>query len=88
MTTTPAAQTADSNVAAILRAYIERTERINEEIKGLNDDKRDIFAEAKGNGFDVAAIKEIVKIRAQDPDKLAERDAVLETYMRSLGMAV
>jgi uncharacterized protein (UPF0335 family) len=88
MTTTPAAPTADSNVAAILRAYIERTERINEEIKGLNDDKRDIFAEAKGNGFDVAAIKEIVKIRAQDPDKLAERDAVLETYMRSLGMAV
>lgn len=86
MTTTPASAPATSNVEAILKAYIERVENINSEIKAFNDDKRDIFAEAKGNGFDVLAIKEIVKIRAQDPDKRAERDTILETYMKALKM--
>ena len=75
-----------SNVRAILTAYLERVERLNEDIKALNEDKRDVFAEMKGNGFDVAAFKEIVKLRRQDPDERAERDTILETYMQALGM--
>jgi uncharacterized protein (UPF0335 family) len=76
----------DSNVAGILRGYIERVENLNTEIKQLNDDKRDVFAEAKGNGFDVKALKEIVKIRGQDANERAERDTIVETYMQALGM--
>jgi len=75
-----------SNVGTILKAYIERIERMNEDIKALNDDKRDIFAEAKGNGFDVKAIKHIVSIRRQDPNERAESDTIVETYMQALGM--
>jgi uncharacterized protein (UPF0335 family) len=48
-----------------LKAFVERVERISEEIKALNDDKRDIYAEAKANGFDVKALKEVIKLRAQ-----------------------
>lgn len=77
-----------SNAGAVLKAYIERAERLNEEIKGLNDDKRDLFAEAKGNGFDVKAIKEIIKLRSQDPLERAERDTILETYMAAIGMNI
>ncbi len=79
--------TEGSNVGQVLKAYVERAERLNEEIKVLNDDKRDIFAEAKGNGFDVQALKDIIKMRAQDPDKRAERDVILETYLKALGMS-
>ncbi len=75
-----------SNVAAVLRAYLERIERTNEEIKALNDDKRDIFAEMKGNGFDVKVMKEIVKLRGQDANERAEHETILETYLQALGM--
>lgn len=83
MTETPAAK---SNVKTVILAYVERAERLNEEIKALNDDKRDMFAEAKGNGFDVKALKEVIKIRGQDPNERQERDTILETYMQALGM--
>ena len=75
-----------SNVSQILKAYIERVERIEEDIKGLNDDKRDIYAEMKGNGFDVKALKVIVRERKQDPNERAEAETILETYRRALGM--
>jgi uncharacterized protein (UPF0335 family) len=70
-----------------LRSFIERAERMNEEIKALNDDKKEIFAEARGRGFDVAAIKEIIKLRAADPAERAERSAILELYLSALGEA-
>ena len=67
-----------------LRSIVERVERLDEEIKGLNEDKSEIFKEAKGNGFDVAVLKEVIKLRRKDPTELAERDAVLELYLRAL----
>jgi uncharacterized protein (UPF0335 family) len=69
-----------------LKSVAERIERLAEEIKELQSDKRDIFAGAKGNGFDVKALRQIISIRAEDPNKRAEREAILETYMQTLGM--
>jgi uncharacterized protein (UPF0335 family) len=68
-----------------IKSYVERVERLNEEIKGLNDDKRDIFAEAKGNGFDPKALKIVIQRRAKDPDDLAELQAIVDTYEAALG---
>jgi uncharacterized protein (UPF0335 family) len=69
-----------------LKSFIERVERLEEEIKALNADKRDIFAEAKGNGFDVKALKTILQIRRQDADQRAEQEALVDLYLQALGM--
>lgn len=69
-----------------LKAFVERVERLEEEIKTLNDDKRDVYAEAKGNGFDVKALKQVIRLRGQDKDERAEHEAILETYLQALGM--
>lgn len=69
-----------------LRAFIERIERIEEEIAGLNGDKRDIYAEAKGNGFDAKVLKKVVAIRRRDQAERQEEAAILELYLRALGM--
>ena len=72
--------------AAQLGAFIERIERLEEEKKATTDDIRDVYAAAKGTGFDVKALREIVKLRKIDADERAEREAILETYMLALGM--
>ena len=69
-----------------LKAVIERVERLEEEKKTLADDIRDVYAEAKGNGFDVTALKTIVRLRKQDANERAEEETILETYMQALGM--
>ena len=69
-----------------LRAFVERIERLEEEKKALSDDIRDVYAEAKGNGFDVKALRQVVKLRKQDKDERAEQEAILETYLQALGM--
>jgi uncharacterized protein (UPF0335 family) len=69
-----------------LRSVIERIERMEEEKKVIADDIRDIYAEAKGNGYDVKALRTIVRMRKQDPNERAEAETVLETYMHALGM--
>ena len=69
-----------------LKAIIERIERLEEEKKTISDDIRDVYAEAKGNGFDVKALRTIVRMRKQDVDERKEEEAVLETYMHALGM--
>lgn len=69
-----------------LKAIVERIERVGEEIKELQSDQRDIYAEAKGNGFDTKALRHIIRLRAEDPNKRAEREAILDTYMQALGM--
>jgi len=69
-----------------LKAIIERIERLEEEKKTISDDIRDVYAEAKGNGFDVKALREIVRLRKQDPNKRQEQETILETYMQALGM--
>jgi uncharacterized protein (UPF0335 family) len=69
-----------------LKAFIERVERLEEEKKALADDIRDVYAEAKGSGFDVKALRAIVRLRKQDPDERKEQETILETYMHALGM--
>ena len=69
-----------------LKSIVERIERLEEEKKTIADDIRDVYAEAKGNGFDVKALRTIVKMRKQDATARAEQEAVLETYMLALGM--
>jgi uncharacterized protein (UPF0335 family) len=69
-----------------LKAIIERVERLEEEKKTISDDIRDVYAEAKGNGFDVKALRTIVRLRKQDENERAEQETILETYMQALGM--
>jgi uncharacterized protein (UPF0335 family) len=69
-----------------LKAFIERVERLEEEKKAIADDVRDVYAEAKANGFDVKAMRTIVRLRKQDVNERKEQEAVLETYMHALGM--
>ena len=69
-----------------LKAFVERIERLEEEKKALADDIRDVYAEAKANGFDVKALRMIVRLRKQDPNERQEQETILETYMHALGM--
>jgi uncharacterized protein (UPF0335 family) len=69
-----------------LRAFVERIERLEEEKKGISDDIKDVYAEAKGNGFDTKALRVVVRLRKQDKDERAEQEAILETYLHALGM--
>jgi uncharacterized protein (UPF0335 family) len=69
-----------------LKAFVERVERLEEEKKTISDDIRDVYAEAKATGFDVKALRTIVKLRKQDIDERKEHEAILETYMHALGM--
>ena len=70
-----------------LRSFVERLERLQEEIDSINEDKKDVYAEAKGNGFDVRIIREVLKIRRQDKSEREEREAVLDLYLQALGMS-
>ena len=69
-----------------LKAFVERIERLEEEKKATADDIRDVYAEAKGNGFDVKALRSIVRLRKLDTDERREQQEVLDTYMLALGM--
>lgn len=69
-----------------LKAFVERIERVEEEIKALNDDKRDIYAEAKGTGFDVKILKKVISLRRLDRDKRREEEEILDLYLSALGM--
>ena len=69
-----------------LKAFVERVERLEEEKKTIADDIRDVYAEAKGNGFDIKALRQVVRLRKQDTDERKEQEAILETYLQALGM--
>jgi len=69
-----------------LKSIVERLERLEEEKAALASDIRDVYAEAKGNGFDVKALRAIVRRRKQDKAALAEHEALIGTYMVALGM--
>lgn len=69
-----------------LRAFIERIERLEEEKKAIADDIKEVYAEAKGTGFDTKAIRQIIRIRKQDRNERAEQEAILDLYMHALGM--
>jgi uncharacterized protein (UPF0335 family) len=70
-----------------LRSYIERIERLEEEKAALASDIRDVFAEAKGNGFDVTVMRQVLRLRRLDKDHRDELETVLDLYLRALGMA-
>lgn len=69
-----------------LRSFVERIERLDEERQALADDTKEIYAEAKGQGFDVKTMRKIVRLRKMDTDQRREEEALLETYLAALGM--
>lgn len=78
---------ADSGVARDqLRSIVERVERLEEEKKAIADDIRDVFAEAKANGFDTTILRQVIRLRKQDSTERQEQDAVRDLYLHALGM--
>jgi len=67
-----------------LRAIIERIEHIEEEIKELTDAKKDVFLEAKGNGFDVKILREVIRVRKQDQQERDEQESLLDAYLQAI----
>jgi uncharacterized protein (UPF0335 family) len=69
-----------------LKAFVERVERLEEEKKAIADDVRDVYAEAKASGYDVKALRTVVRLRKLDANERKEQEAILETYLHALGM--
>ena len=69
-----------------LTAFVERIERLEEEKKGIADDITEVYAEAKGDGFDVKVLRKVVAIRRQDAAERTEQEAILDIYLQALGM--
>ena len=76
----------DSVSAEQLRQLIERVERLEEEKRGMMDDIKDVYAEAKGTGFDVKTMKHIVRLRKMEKHHRDEADALIELYRKALGL--
>ena len=70
-----------------IRSFVERIENIDSELAELNEQKKEVFSEAKGEGFDVKILKEIIKLRKQDQDERDERESLLDLYMRAMETA-
>ncbi len=70
-----------------LRSFVERIERLEEEKKTISDDIKDVYAEAKGNGFDTKVLRRVISLRKQDADERNEQEAILDLYLQALGMA-
>lgn len=71
--------------AGQLRSYVERIEKLEEEKKTLSEDIKGVYAEAKGNGFDTKALKQVIRLRAMDPDVRKELESIVELYESRLG---
>ena len=67
-----------------IRSIVERIEHIEEEIKALNEGKKEVFQEAKGEGFDLKVIKEIIRLRKQDKEEQDEHELLLDLYLRAM----
>ena len=80
------ARESDAGVNDRLRLLIERVERLEEEKRGIADDVKDVYAEAKAVGYDAKIMKEIVRLRKMKPDDRKERNAILQLYAAELGM--
>jgi len=70
-----------------IRSFVERIEHIDEEIKALNEGKKEVLSEAKGEGFDVKVLKEILRLREQDKDERDEHESLLDLYLRAMESA-
>lgn len=71
-----------------LRMFIERVERLEEEKKGVGDDIRDTYSEAKSQGYDAAMIRKVIKLRKMSPQDRAEADAILQSYCCAVGLQI
>lgn len=69
-----------------LQSFVDRIERLEEDKQSIVDDIKDVYAEAKGNGFDTTILKQVIRIRKQDRSEREEREAVLDLYLQALGM--
>ena len=69
-----------------LRSFVERIERLEEDKKAIADDIKDVYAEAKGNGFDTKVLRKVVSLRKQDQNDRQEQEAILDLYLSALGM--
>lgn len=69
-----------------LKSFIERVERLEEEKSALSADIREVYSEAKANGFDVKVMRQVVRLRAMDADDRNEQMAILDTYLSAMGM--
>ena len=78
----------NANIRAILKALVERIEKLDEEKKALSDDIRDVYSEAKAGGFDTKALRRIIALRKMDPTEREELDALVDMYCKALGMGV
>jgi uncharacterized protein (UPF0335 family) len=72
--------------AALLRSYIERIERVDEERRALADDIRELFAEAKSSGYDVKALRKVIALRRKDANERRDEEMILATYLSAMGM--
>ena len=70
-----------------IRSFIERIEHIDEEIRGLNEEKKEAFAEAKGEGFDVKVLREILRLRKLDREDREEHESLVDLYLRAMESA-
>jgi uncharacterized protein (UPF0335 family) len=77
---------ANNSAADQLRLFIERIERLEEEKKGMSDDIRDVYSEAKSQGYDAKIMRQIVRLRKMEAHDRQEMDAILETYRVALGL--
>jgi uncharacterized protein (UPF0335 family) len=80
-------ETSQTVAAGQLRAFIERIERLEEEKKTISDDIKEVYAEAKGTGFDTKAVRAIIRLRKKDQAERQEEEAILDLYKAALGMA-
>lgn len=69
-----------------LRAFIDRIEHLEEEKLGIGEDIKEVYAEARGSGFDTKVMRQVIRIRRQDRNERAEQEAILDTYLAALGM--
>jgi len=76
----------DRSAAEQLKSIVARIERLAADISDLAEDKKSIYAEAKANGYDVTALRTIIRMRKQDADERKEQEAILDTYLAALGM--
>jgi uncharacterized protein (UPF0335 family) len=70
-----------------IRSFVERIEQLDTELQETNEQKKKVFAEAKGEGFDVKVLKEIIRLRKQDKDEQDEHETLLDVYMRAMDSA-
>jgi uncharacterized protein (UPF0335 family) len=70
-----------------VRSFVERIEQLDTELQEINEQRKEVFAEAKGEGFDVKVLKEIIKLRKQDKDERDEHEVLLDVYMRAMETA-